>query len=308
VLRKGHIIVIFVIGIVLFIPSSVYAQIIDFTTDEERYHAFGIITLSGVVTVDPDISEIFIEIFSPEGKLTGFARNINPDGTFIMPYHTNPDVFTIDGEYTFKITYVNSVEKTINYQKWRDIAPFVDQSKNPCYYVDRYENEPLYEEWFDDNFPEYISIFEAVGLQNKRDVCEPEMSEAEKQAREEIPNPCINIREPKVATEYQGDIGLNDPAYMEAFREAQSQYFQQMQLCLGEYQKVIDQRVGELTCGDFEFGEYTPIEDYDLVYDLFLLGLNERNLDTSEVLVKYKGNIQFLQRIPTTWKRNRKME
>jgi len=65
-----------------------------------------------------------------------------------------------------------------------------------------------------------------------------EMSEVEKQAREEIPNPCINIREPKPSTEYQGDIGLNDPAYMEAFREAQYQYQQQLQHCLREYQNL----------------------------------------------------------------------
>ncbi|MBS3925253.1 MAG: hypothetical protein KGZ34_00975, partial [Nitrosarchaeum sp.] len=31
-------------------------------------------------------------------------------------------------------------------------------------YVDRYNNEPSYKKWFDDNFPEYSSIYEAVGL------------------------------------------------------------------------------------------------------------------------------------------------
>jgi len=44
------------------------------------------------------------------------------------------------------------------------IAPFVDQSKDPQSYVDRYNNEPAYKEWFDENFPEYDSIYEAVGL------------------------------------------------------------------------------------------------------------------------------------------------
>jgi len=240
-------VVIIAIAFVLLIPISAFAQVIDFTTDEELYHAFGIITLSGVVDVNPEISDIFIEIFSPEGKLTGFTRNINPDGTFSVPYHTNPDVFTMDGEYTFKITYVNSVEKTINYQKWRDIAPFVDQSKNPCSYVDRYNNEPAYEKWFRDNYPEYIGIHEAVGLTDpKAKRCEPEMSEAEKQAREEIPNPCANIKRPQVDPRMQGDIGLNDPVYMEAVSEAQYQYQQQIQHCFREYQIQIDQRIAEL--------------------------------------------------------------
>ena len=44
------------------------------------------------------------------------------------------------------------------------VAPFVDQSKDPQSYVDRYNNEPSYKKWFDDNFPEYDSIYIAVGL------------------------------------------------------------------------------------------------------------------------------------------------
>lgn len=40
---------------------------------------------------------------------------------------------------------------------------FVDSSKDPQHYVDRYHNEPSYKEWFDTNFPDY-TIEEAVGL------------------------------------------------------------------------------------------------------------------------------------------------
>jgi len=42
--------------------------------------------------------------------------------------------------------------------------------------VDRYNNEPKYKEWFDSNFPEYDSIYEAVGLE-KETVDEPEVGE-----------------------------------------------------------------------------------------------------------------------------------
>ena len=135
-----------------------------------------------------------------------------------------------------------------------------------------------------------------------------EMSEVEKQAREEIPNPCINIKEPKVPDEYLGDAGLNDPVFMETFREAQYQYNQQMQQCMNEYQMMIDQRVAELQCGDFEFGKYTPIEDYDLVYDLILRGLNKRSLATSEVLVQYKGNVLYENECQSFYKEWRQLE
>jgi len=45
------------------------------------------------------------------------------------------------------------------------IASFVDKTKDPQHYVDRYNNEPSYKKWFDDNFPQYDSIEQAVGLE-----------------------------------------------------------------------------------------------------------------------------------------------
>ena len=45
------------------------------------------------------------------------------------------------------------------------IASFVEKSKDPQYYIDRYNNEPSYKEWFDDNYSEYDSIEQAVGLE-----------------------------------------------------------------------------------------------------------------------------------------------
>ena len=46
-----------------------------------------------------------------------------------------------------------------------DIASFVDQSKDPQHYIDRYNNEPAYKEWFDENYPQYSSIYDAVGME-----------------------------------------------------------------------------------------------------------------------------------------------
>ena len=45
------------------------------------------------------------------------------------------------------------------------IASFVDKTKDPQYYVDRYNNEPSYKKWFDENYPQYDSIEQAVGLE-----------------------------------------------------------------------------------------------------------------------------------------------
>ena len=43
-----------------------------------------------------------------------------------------------------------------------EIADFVDKTKNPQYYLDRYYNEPSYKSWFDRNYPN-LTIEKAVG-------------------------------------------------------------------------------------------------------------------------------------------------
>ena len=45
----------------------------------------------------------------------------------------------------------------------KEIASFVDKTKDPQSYVDRYKKESSYKEWFDENYPDYDSIYEAVG-------------------------------------------------------------------------------------------------------------------------------------------------
>ena len=49
------------------------------------------------------------------------------------------------------------------------LASFVDENKDPWSYVDRYTNELKYKEWFDENYSEYSSIYEAVGLKTPLD-------------------------------------------------------------------------------------------------------------------------------------------
>ena len=60
---------------------------------------------------------------------------------------------------------VKSLEKAVSEPKKLDIASFVDRSKDPQHYIDRYNNEPEYKRWFDDNYPQYDSIEQAVGLE-----------------------------------------------------------------------------------------------------------------------------------------------
>jgi plastocyanin len=58
-----------------------------------------------------------------------------------------------------------TIEPTVELKpKKLGIASFVDQSKDPQHYIDRYNNESIYKEWFDENYSQYISIYQAVGM------------------------------------------------------------------------------------------------------------------------------------------------
>ena len=58
-----------------------------------------------------------------------------------------------------------------------EIATFVDQSKDPQHYIDRYFNESKYKQWFDKNYPQYTSIYQAVGLEQPVQVIEQPVKE-----------------------------------------------------------------------------------------------------------------------------------
>ena len=53
-----------------------------------------------------------------------------------------------------------------------EVASFVDETKDAQTYVDRYNNEASYKEWFDANYSEYDSIYQAVGLEEPTVVVE----------------------------------------------------------------------------------------------------------------------------------------
>ncbi|HET6516988.1 MAG TPA: 50S ribosomal protein L31e [Nitrosopumilaceae archaeon] len=61
------------------------------------------------------------------------------------------------------------------------LAGFVDPEKDPQHYVNRYNKEKKYKDWFHKNYPQYSSIYEAVGLE------EPKEKPKKAPAKEEKP-------------------------------------------------------------------------------------------------------------------------
>ena len=61
--------------------------------------------------------------------------------------------------FIITVTYEEAIPESESIES--GLAPFVDTSKDPQSYVDRYNNQLSYKNWFDKNYPEYSSIYEA---------------------------------------------------------------------------------------------------------------------------------------------------
>ncbi len=85
-----------------------------------------------------------------------------------------------------------------------ELAPFVDPSKDPQSYVDRYNNEPSYKKWFDDNYPQYDSIQQAVGIK--------------------VPKGIAVFVDPKQDPQYYVDRYNDEPTYKKWFDENFPEY------------------------------------------------------------------------------------
>jgi len=139
------------------------------------------------------------------GALTQFDFSV--DGSIVSPSVSDlqkEPVDEIDSTTVDKIEptsqQVTIESETIN-EPTRKIASFVDTSINPQYYIDRYNNEPAYKEWFDRNYPT-LNIEEAVGIH-----IEPE------EEKTSIPG----FPDPEKDPQHYIDRYNNEPAYKEWF-------------------------------------------------------------------------------------------
>ena len=77
---------------------------------------------------------------------------------------TSDTVDATDTSDTVDNTDISTTTDTSDTVDALTLASFVDPTKDPQSYVDRYNNEEVYKKWFDDNFANYDSIYQAVGL------------------------------------------------------------------------------------------------------------------------------------------------
>ncbi len=101
-------------------------------------------------------------INSDTGKFTWTPTKSQGPGPYIFDIVVKKGTLTDRQSVT---VYVNDILED-KIEPVSKIASFVDPNKDPQHYVDRYNNEQNYKEWFDTNHPEYSSIYEAVGLED----------------------------------------------------------------------------------------------------------------------------------------------
>ena len=173
----------------LIIPA--YAEVESIKTENLFYSIGDKIIFSGTVA-DDDSGLVTIVIRDSNDKFVLLTQAlIDPDNTFKRSITAN-EKFTDHGIYNATAFLVNMTEGSLTRFDFSvdgslvspsisstqttpskpvivepepvfKIASFVDQTKDPQYYVDRYNNEPTYKKWFDTNFPDR-TIQEAVGL------------------------------------------------------------------------------------------------------------------------------------------------
>ncbi len=145
-----------------------------------------IVEVEKTITFTASISDGSIKnpIFSLKNEPTGATINSNTGKFIWTPSKSqgniqdviyNFDIIVTHGSQedkeSIKITLKQAYVEPVNEPKQTTPEPlqipasFVDETKDPQSYVDRYTNESSYKKWFDDNFAEYDSIYQAVGLE-----------------------------------------------------------------------------------------------------------------------------------------------
>jgi len=115
---------------------------------------------------------------TPEPKETGIAPFVDPkqDPQYYINRYNNEETYKDWFDKNYPDLTIYEAVGLENPELPKELAPFVDPKQDPQYYINRYNNEETYKNWFDKNYAEYSSIYEAVGLEEPV-IKEPEFGE-----------------------------------------------------------------------------------------------------------------------------------
>ena len=175
-----------------------FGEVIEITTDKSVYYDGETMHVSGTVFTELAVTSVNVVIFDPGRSVpVTIAPSIaDSNGNFLVSIRIGGPLWSSFGDYFVQATSENtSKEITIEYadsftsestpepESTPDPTPepevtlepklifktlkfkipnFPSFDKSPQYYIDRYNSEPTYKEWFDSNFPN-TSIYNILG-------------------------------------------------------------------------------------------------------------------------------------------------
>ena len=138
-----------------------------------------------IFTTDTGVYETYLNL-DKNSPIGNYEILVTAKGKIIGSLNLQVDNKISDSHPFAEIEITPEVVSEPNVKLTKSIpASFVDQSKDLQHYVDRYNNESTYKKWFDDNYSQYSSIYEAVGLEEPVVVAEPIV--------EYIPEPTVEV-------------------------------------------------------------------------------------------------------------------
>ena len=193
---KLKILIIIAIVFVLLIPINAFAlEVSPKTIDMSTSYSPELI-ITGDIEQYLGTTRLLLTIISPDNAQTEydirivgkgpFSKSLTIDSNWIYGDYTiygkygetnlDSTSFTIETPYDPRTDVkteaiesspqTESKETILESNELKIPASFVDQTKDPQYYIDRYNKETTYKKWFDDNYSEYSSIYQAVGLES----------------------------------------------------------------------------------------------------------------------------------------------
>ncbi|HXV65993.1 MAG TPA: fibronectin type III domain-containing protein [Nitrosopumilaceae archaeon] len=105
------------------------------------------------------------DFVDPKQGAKYYLDRYNTEPAYKEWFDTNYPDYTIEEAIELAIPGAFTVNST------KPILSFVDPKQDPQYYINRYNTEPAYKEWFDTNYPGY-TIYEAVGVSEQEPVKE----------------------------------------------------------------------------------------------------------------------------------------
>lgn len=160
------------------VSSEVGSVSIEQKTYEIGYSDNVFVKISGMLNNKKQGDRIALTYTYPDGTTDGnilFATDAGYFESLLALDRNSPfgtyEVFVSFSNKVVGTLYFDVVEKTQAHPLSSVITPetpsfdFIEPDVDPYYYVERYNNEPTYKEWFDSNYPGY-TIYDSVGVKN----------------------------------------------------------------------------------------------------------------------------------------------